>query len=159
RQDGADLDDEHDGVGPLDVGPEHGERLPQGRPEQVGGEQPLAPAEAAGQLGLVGPRAGGVGRGGGNRGHGRASLMFPPWSLSGARGWARFSPLAPVFGGEGLGVRGNPGEGSPLTPGPSPPSSGARGDLTPRTGSVPGAPPPGPALPLAGTTAPPPAGW
>jgi len=53
-QDGTDLDHEHDRVLPLDVRPEHDERLPEGGLHQIGSEQTLAPAGAPRQLGLDG---------------------------------------------------------------------------------------------------------
>ncbi len=53
----------------------------------------------------------------------RRNNNFPKWRAS-------LAPLSPVLGGEGLGVRGQHRVGvcrSPLTPDPSPPSTGERG--------------------------------
>ena len=50
RQDGADLDHEHHGVLPLDVGPEHDERLLQRRLQQVRREQALVAGWRGGRV-------------------------------------------------------------------------------------------------------------
>ena len=65
RQDGADLDDEHHRVLPLDVRPQHHERLLEGGPYQIGGEQVLPPDPAR----RVQPRGGRL------RGHSAPALV------------------------------------------------------------------------------------
>jgi hypothetical protein len=48
----ADFDDEHHRILPLDVRPQHDERLFQRRPEQVRSKQALTPAQPPRLLGL-----------------------------------------------------------------------------------------------------------
>ncbi len=68
---------------------------------------------------------------------------FPAQAVSGKKRGECLSPLSPVLGGEGSGVRGLGTAADPLTPDPSPPSTGERGaeGSGPDAGSRPGGDP------------------